>query len=80
MTSLNKALTAGYGGAGVPTSRTGGSVLQAESLDDGRDGLRYIKCNSCGDEQVYMKHQVKCRKCNQHFPMADLYKFMVQSR
>lgn len=31
--SLNKALTAGYGGAGKPTDLTGGGVLQAESLD-----------------------------------------------
>lgn len=31
--ALNKALTAGYGGAGKPTDLTGGGVLQAESLD-----------------------------------------------
>ncbi len=31
--SLNKALAAGYGGAGKPTDLTGGGVLQAESLD-----------------------------------------------
>ena len=75
-----KALTAGYGGASAPINRTGGSILQAESLDDGRGGLRYINCNSCGKEQAYMKYQVKCRECNKHFPMADLYKFMVQDK
>jgi hypothetical protein len=78
--NLVKALTAGYGGASAPGARTGGSVLQSESLDDGKGGLKYISCNQCGKEQVYMKHQVKCRECNQHFPMADLYKFMVQGK
>lgn len=76
---LAKALTAGYGGAGAPSSMSGGAVIQSESLDDGR-GFKYISCNQCGHEQVYMKHQVKCRHCNQHFPMADLYKVMVQSK
>lgn len=79
ISELTKALTAGYGGAGAPTAATGGSVLQSESLDDGR-GFKYIGCNQCGHEQVYMKHQVKCRECNQHFPLADLYKMMVQSK
>lgn len=76
---IEKALTAGYGGASAPGARTGGSVLQTEHLDLGR-GFKHIKCNHCGDEQVYMQHQVKCRKCQQHFPMADLYKLMVQDR
>jgi hypothetical protein len=76
---VEKALTAGYDGATVPGGRTGGSVLQSESLDLGR-GFKHIKCNQCGDEQVYMQHQVKCRKCQRHFPMADLYKLMVTSR
>jgi hypothetical protein len=78
--TLIKALTAGYGGASAPGARTGGAVIQSESLEDGRGGLQYIKCNNCGDEQVYMKHQVKCRKCMQHFPMADLYKFIVSNK
>lgn len=77
---VKKALTAGYGGAGSPGAKTGGAVLQSESLDDGRGGMKYISCNQCGKEQVYMKHQVKCRECNQHFPMSDLYKFMVQGK
>jgi len=78
---VEKALMAGYGGAGAPGANTGGSVLQSESLDDGRDGgIKYINCNQCGKGQVYMKHQVKCRECNQHFPMSDLYKFMVQGK
>jgi hypothetical protein len=71
---IKKALTAGYGGAGTAGSQTGGSVLQAESLDDGRGGLKYINCNSCGKEGIYMKHQVKCRSCGSHYPFADLYR------
>lgn len=74
---LNKALTAGYGGAGAPGSLTGGSVIQTEALDDGRD-LKYITCNNCGKEGVYMKHQVRCRSCNQHYPMSTLYGVMVK--
>lgn len=78
--NLIKALTAGYGGAGAPTSRTGGAVLQAESLDDGRRGFKYLRCNGCGKEQVYMKHQVKCRDCGNSIPMADLYTVMVHNK
>lgn len=77
---LVKALTAGYGGAGAPGGRTGGAVIQAESLDDGRRGFKYIRCNGCGKEQVYMKHQVKCRDCNQNIPLADLYSIMVHGK
>jgi hypothetical protein len=77
---LIKALTAGYGGAGAPTNLTGGGVLQTESLDDGRRGFKYIRCNGCGKEQVYMKHQVKCRDCGQNIPMADLYTVMVRGK
>ncbi len=76
---LTKALTAGYGGAGSPTGRTGGSVLQSESLDDGRGGgFKYITCKNCGHEQIYMKHQVKCRdpKCGKSFSFKDLVKIM----
>lgn len=76
---FNKALTAGYGGAGVPTNLTGGGVMQAEHLDMGR-GFKYIRCNECGDEQIYMKHQVKCRKCGQSFPMADLYPLLAHDK
>lgn len=73
--TFSKALTAGYGGASAPEARTGGSVLQIESLEDGRGGIKYITCNNCGKEQVFMKHQVKCREpnCGKPFPMADLY-------
>jgi ribosomal protein S27E len=73
---LTKALTAGYGGAGAPTSRTGGAVIQTESMN-GR-GFRYVTCPECGHEQVYMKHQVKCRECNKNLPLAKLYGVMVQ--
>lgn len=74
---LIKALSAGYGGAGAPTGRTGGAVLQAEALDLGR-GFDYITCNNCGQEQIYMKNQVKCRKCNKSLPFSDIYKVMVK--
>lgn len=82
--SMVKALTAGYGGAGAPTNLTGGGVIQSEALDDGRpkditamkgetsDGISYISCDECGKEQVYMKHQVKCRECNKNFPLSKL--------
>lgn len=84
-----KALTAGYGGAGAPTNLTGGGVIQSESLDDGRpkdvtftskgetsDGISYISCDNCGHEQVYMKHQVKCRECNKNFSLNKLEGFV----
>lgn len=74
---LNKALTAGYGGGSAPSDRTGGSVLQTESLDSGRKGFKYIKCFKCGHEQPHLKYQVKCSKCQKSFPFADLYKVMV---
>jgi hypothetical protein len=77
ISKLNKVLTAGYGGTGAPGSLTGGSVIQTEALDDGRD-LKYITCNNCGKEGVYMKHQVRCRNCNQHYPMSTLYGVMVK--
>jgi len=74
-----KALTAGYGGAGVPTHQTGGGVLQSEHLDMGR-GFKYISCDECGDEGIYMKHQVRCRKCNASYPMSKLYAVMVDKK
>lgn len=72
--SLDKALMAGYGGAGAPTGRSGGSVIQSESLDDGRS-FKHISCDQCGKEQVYHKYQVKCREpgCNASFPLEKLY-------
>ena len=77
---LVKMLSAGYGGAGAPTSRTQGSVIQSESLEDGRGsekGMKYITCDNCGSEQVYMKHQVKCRKCNKHQSLEKLLSVMI---
>jgi len=76
---LVKMLSAGYGGASAPTSRTQGSVLQAESIGAKR-GFTYITCNDCGEDQVYMKHQVKCRNCNKSLPFSDIYKVMVGSK
>lgn len=77
--NMLKALTAGFGGAGAPTDLTGGGVFQTESLEDGKDkksSIKYIGCDNCGDEQVYMKHQVKCRKCGSNFSLDKLSKFM----
>ena len=78
--NLEKALTAGYGGSGQPTARVGGSVLQTESLDDGRTSFKYINCDKCGKEQVYAKYQVKCRNCGQHFSMERLLGTMVPKK
>jgi hypothetical protein len=84
--SLIKALTAGYGGVAAPTNRTGGSILQAEALDDGRSsvtpGFRYITCNHCGHEQVHMANQVKCRNpnCGKAMSFENLYRVMVQDK
>lgn len=69
---LNKALTAGYGGASAPTARTGGSIMQTETMDSGRPGFRYITCYECGDEQIHHKHQTKCRNCQKSFPFSQL--------
>ncbi len=78
---LKKALSAGYGGAGVPTSNTGGGVLQSEALDDGRgkkdSSFKYITCDDCGKEQIYSKYQVKCRDCNKSFAMEKLHKLFL---
>jgi hypothetical protein len=74
---FKKSLTAGYGGAGVPTANTRGGVLQAESLDDGRGTLKHITCDGCGKEQVYSKFQVKCRECGGSFQMDKLHKLFL---
>jgi thiamine monophosphate synthase len=80
---MKKALLAGFGGAGSPTDLTGGGVIQAESLEDGKkktkksDGeFDYISCDNCGHEQVYMGNQVKCRKCRQNFSLEKLEDLM----
>lgn len=70
---LNKALTAGYGGAGSPMGLTGGGVMQSETLEQPK--FKYITCDNCGKEQVYGKFQVKCRDCGKTFPLAKLDKF-----
>lgn len=78
---FKKALTAGYGGAGVPTSNVGGGVLQSEALDDGRGikdkSFKYIVCDDCGKDQIYSKYQVKCRECGKSFPMEKLHKLFL---
>ena len=72
--NLIKVMTAGFGGAGSPGSLTGGGVFQSESLESPRrtGGMKYITCDNCGDEQVHMKHQVKCRKCGRNFNFDKL--------
>lgn len=77
---LNKALTAGYGGAGEPTGRTGGSVIQTESLDDGRNGIDYIGCDNCGKDQVYGTHQVRCRGCGKAFSFEKLAEHKLKKK
>jgi hypothetical protein len=76
--TMQKALTAGYGGAGAPTSLTHGGVLQAESMDSGKDhSFKHISCDDCGKEQIYSKYQVKCRDCGKSFPMEKLHKLFL---
>jgi len=75
--NINKALVAGYGSAGSPTSLTGGGVFQTESIDTKSNKNQYIECPSCGKEQPYVVYQVKCRSCNKHFPFDTLAKFFI---
>jgi ribosomal protein S27E len=75
---LVKALTAGYGG-GAPTSRVGGSVLQPESVGKDEGKFKYITCDDCGKESIYMKYQTKCRNCGKSFPMLKLAKFFLKA-
>lgn len=70
---LKKALMAGYGGAGAPTSNTSGGVIQAESVEQGRPSFKYVTCDNCGKEQVHAKYQVKCRDCGQSMSFQKLY-------
>jgi hypothetical protein len=79
---VHKALSAGYGGAGAPTSMSGGGVLQSESQELGPKNLTFITCDHCGKEQVYGKYQVKCREsdCGKAFSMAKLEKFFQTKR
>lgn len=78
--ALNKALTAGYGGAGAPGSRVGGAVIQAESLEQGRPGFKYITCDNCGKEQVHSKYQVKCRECGHGMSFDKLAQVMTGNK
>ena len=81
VSSMVKALTAGYGGAGVSTNRTGGSVLQSDTVKkETKDNqFKNITCPECGTDQVYMKHQVRCRHegCGKAFSLSTLMKFFV---
>lgn len=76
---VEKALTAGYGGGSAPTSRVHGAVIQPESLDRETkkvDGFTYTVCDNCGMEQIYSKHQVKCRKCGKPWSLKKLLDVM----
>lgn len=70
---VKKALTAGFGG-GSPMDSTGGQVFQSESidLDKPTKGFKYITCPKCLKEQIYSKHQVRCRECNKNFPLETV--------
>ena len=74
--NMKKSLTAGFGSAGSPSSRVGGSVLQTETIDSGNK-FKHISCPSCGKEQPYLKYQVKCRDCHKNFPFDTLAKFFL---
>lgn len=77
LSGLEKALTAGYGGAGAPTDLTGGGVMQSESFGGAKDGkLKYITCDKCGKEQSHAANQVKCRSCGSGFSLASLFKMI----
>jgi hypothetical protein len=77
---VKKALTAGYGGAGAPAGRFGGSVFQAESLEDSKAGLKNVTCDDCGKDQIYSKFQVKCRHCNKSWSLDKLHKIMSSGK
>ncbi len=77
--SLEKALTAGFGGADAPSNLTGGGVLQTESIDPAKS-FKYIDCPSCGKDQPYMKYQVKCRHCGKSIPFDTLAKFFLSEK
>lgn len=89
---MTKALTAGYGGAGMSTALTGGGVIQSESVESDHKKKKkkkkkklekkefdYINCDACGKEQIHMRHQVKCRECNKSFSLEKLSK-LIKSR
>ena len=76
--TLTKALTAGYGAAGIPSDLTGGGVLQGVHVPMGR-GISYMTCDECGSEQVYMPKQTKCRDCKKTIPFDKLARFMLKN-
>jgi hypothetical protein len=74
--AINKALMAGYGGAGAPTNNVSGGVMQAESLEGSNPKFKFFSCDSCGDEQIYAPYQVKCRKCNTNLSLEKLHSIL----
>lgn len=77
---ITKALSAGYGGGGAPGSLVGGSVLQSEALDITPKGFKHVTCEHCGKDQIYSKHQVKCRDCKQSWSLSKIYDVMKGSK
>ena len=81
---ISKALMAGYGGAGIPTSMVGGGVIQTQSLKGDKkkvkkdEGFKFIVCDNCGHEQIHHKYQVKCRQseCGKSFSLEKLVKLL----
>ena len=74
---MKKALTAGYGGAGVPTGDTHGAVLQTESREGGGKDFKRVSCDDCGSDQIMAKDQIKCRKCGTAFSLEKIYDSMT---
>lgn len=72
--NLVKTLSAGFGGAGSPSSLTGGGVLQSESIDSSPR----ITCSECHKDQHYFKNQVKCRSCNKSFKFDTLARHFLK--
>lgn len=81
VSKLNKALTAGYGGAGRPTDNVQGGVFQSESVEGDRfkiKGFTYTTCPECGNEQIYVKRQLRCRDCGKSWSFEKIFK-LIQS-
>lgn len=77
---LSKALTAGYGGAGSPSSKIQGAVLQTEVLPNGRKDFKRLTCDDCGFDQIMAKNQLRCRKCGISFSFEKAYAAIVKSK
>lgn len=72
VTTLKKALSAGYSGGGSPGSLVGGGVLAMPSIDK-----LYTSCMGCGKRQVVRKNQTGCDHCGKGFSMEKIAKYML---